>query len=147
MNSYIESKLIGEAWPSVQPFEDPQIYGSVELEPRGEFVVRSFASFTLTYTAGRYGIDDSGAIRVAFRAVGDWGRLQTDDPAAPNYVSAATSSRAKLVLDASPNGMSPRPRNKCLTLRVTGGYIEAGETITIIFGDTSQGSPGLLLQT
>jgi hypothetical protein len=147
MNSYIDSKLIGEAWPSVQPFEDPQIYGSVELEPRGEFVVRSFASFTLTYTAGRYGIDDSGAIRVSFRMVGDWGRLQTDDPAAPNFVSAGTSSGVKLVLDASSNGMSPRPRNKCLTIRVTGGYLEAGETITIIFGDTSQGSPGLLLQT
>jgi hypothetical protein len=48
MNSYIDSKLIGEAWPAVQPFEDPRIYGSVELEPRGEFVVRSFASFRLT---------------------------------------------------------------------------------------------------
>ncbi|MCP4623822.1 MAG: DUF3604 domain-containing protein [bacterium] len=147
MNSYIESKLIGEAWPSVQPFEDPEIYGSIELEPRGEFVVRSFATFTLTYTAGRYGIDDSGAIRVAFRMVGDWGRLQTDNPAAPNYVRAATNGNARLVLDASPNGMSPRPRNKCLTIRVTGGYLEAGETITIVFGDTSQGSPGLQLQT
>lgn len=147
MNSYIKSELIGEAWPAVQPFEDPQIYGSVELEPRGEFVARSFASFTLTYTAGRYGIDDSGAIRVAFRMVGDWGKLQTDDPAAPNYVSARTSGRAKLVLDTSPNGVSPRPRNKCLTIRVTGGYLEAGETITIVFGNTSQGSPGLLLQT
>jgi hypothetical protein len=148
MNSTIDSKLIGEAWPSVQPFEDLQIYGSVELEPRGEFVVRRFASFTLTYTAGRYGIDDSGAIRVAFRMVGDWGRLQTDDPAAPNYVSAGTTgSGVWLVLDASPNGMSPRPRNKCLTIRVTGGYLEAGETITLIFGDTSQGSPGLKLQT
>ena len=147
MNSYIDSKLIGEAWPSVQPFEDPHVYGSAELEPGGEFVVRSYASFILTYTAGRYGIDDSGAIRVAFRLVGDGGRLQTDDPQAPNYVSAGTSSKARLILDTSPYGMSPRPRNKCLTIRVTGGYIEKGETITIIFGDTSQGSPGLLLQT
>jgi len=147
MKSNIDSKLIGEAWPPVKPFEDPQVYGSVELEPRGEFVVRSFASYTLTYTAGRYGIDDSGAIRIAFRMVGDWGRLQTDDPAAPNYVSGRTSGQAKLVLDASSNGMSPRPRNKCLTVRVTGGYLEQGETITIIFGDTSHGSPGLQLQT
>jgi len=147
MNSTIDSKLIGEAWPSVQPFEDQQVYGSVELEPRGEFVVRSFATFILTYTAGRYGIDDSGAIRVAFRMVGDWGRLQTDHPAAPNYVSAETSGKARLVLDASASGVSPRPRDKCLTIRVTGGYLAAGETITIIFGDTSQGSPGFLLQT
>ena len=47
MNSTIDSKLIGEAWPAVQPFENPQIYGSVKLDPWGEFVVRSYASFTL----------------------------------------------------------------------------------------------------
>jgi len=147
MNSYIDSKLIGEAWPSVQPFENPHIYGSAELEPKGEIVVRSYASFILKYTAGRYGIDDSGAIRVSFRMVGDWGRLQTDDPAAPNYVSARTSGEAKLSLDASPGGTSPRPRNKCLTIRVTGGYLKDGDTITVVFGDTSRGSPGLKLQT
>ena len=147
MRSYIESKLIGEAWPAVQPFENPQIYGAVELEPKGNFVVRSYASFTLRYTAGRYGIDDSGAIRVSFRLVGDWARLQTDDPAGPNYVSAGTSGNAKLHLDASPQGTSPRPRNKCLTVRVTGGYLEEGDIITINFGDTSQGSPGIKLQT
>jgi hypothetical protein len=147
MNSHIDSKLIGEAWPAVQPFENLQTYGSAELDARGEFVVRRYATFTLTYTAGRYGLDDSGAIRVSFRAVGDWGRLQTDDPAAPNYVSAVTSGRARLILEASRNGMSPRPRDKCLTIRVTGGYLAAGETIAIIFGDTSHGSAGLLLQT
>ena len=125
----------------------PQVYGSVELEPRGEFVVRSFASFTLSYSAGRYGIDDSGAIRVSFRMVGDGGRLQINDPAAPNYVTAGTSCAAKLILDASPYGISARPRNKCLTVRVTGGYLEKGENITIVFGDTIQGSPGLKLQT
>ncbi len=147
MNSTIDSKLIGEAWSTVQPFENPQIYGSVKLDPRGEFVVRNYATFTLTYTAGRYGIDDSGAIRVSFRLVGDWGNLQTHDPAGPNFVSARTGSGAKLILDASSNGMSPRPRNKCLTVRVAGGYLEEGETITIVFDDTFQGSPGLMLQT
>ena len=147
MNSTIDSKLIGEAWPAVRPFENPQVYGSVELEPRGESVVRRFAAFTLTYTAGRYGIDDSGAIRVSFRMVGDGGRLQINDPAAPNYVTARTSCAAKLILDASPYGISARPRNKCLTVRVTGGYLEKGETITLVFGDTIQGSPGLKLQT
>jgi Protein of unknown function (DUF3604) len=147
VNSYLDPKLIGEAWPAVQPFENPQIYGSVELDPRGEFVVRSYATFTLTYTAGRYGIDDSGAIRVSFRMVGDWDRLQTDDPAAPNYVSARTSGKAKLSLNASPSGMSFRPRIKCLTIRVTAGYLQEGETIIVVFGDTFQGSPGLKLQT
>jgi hypothetical protein len=47
MNSTIDSKLIGEAWPAVQRFEHPQVYGSVELDLRGEFVVRNIVSFTL----------------------------------------------------------------------------------------------------
>ena len=45
----------------------------------------SFQSFTLTYTVGTLGIDDTGGIRIAWRTVGDTGRLQTADPAAPNY--------------------------------------------------------------
>jgi hypothetical protein len=122
-------------------------YGTAKLEPRGEFVVRSYASLTLTYTVGPYGIDDSGAIRVSFRAVGDWGELQIENPAAPNYFSAETSGSAKLILDVSSSGKSPRPRNKCLTIRVTDGYLEEKDTITIIFGDISQGSPGFMLQT
>ena len=140
----IESKLIGEAWPAVKPFQNPQVYGSVELEPSSEFVARSYGTFVLTYTAGRYGIDDSGALRVSFRLVGDWGRIQTSDPKAPNYVSASTTGEAKLILDV---GRSPRPRNKCLDIRVTGGFLKEGDTIRIVFGDTSQGAPGFLLQT
>lgn len=147
MKTSIRPELIGKAWPAVQPFQGSQMYGSVKLEPTGEFVARSYASFTLTYTAGPYGIDDSGALRVSFRLVGDWGRLQTSYPKDSNYVSAGTDSEAKLLLDVSPNGKSPRPRNKCLDIRITGGFLKAGQTIKIIFGDTSQGSPGWKLQT
>ena len=107
-------------------------------------MTRSYASFTLTYTAGRYGIDDSGSIRVSFRLVGDWGRFQTGNPEAPNYISASTSGDARLILDV---GRSYRPRNKSLDIRVAGGSLKEGETVRIAFGDTSRGSPGFLLQT
>ena len=143
----IDSKLMGEAWPAVQPYKNSKAYGFAELETSGEFTVRSYASLTLKYTAGRYGIDDNGAIRVSFRAVGDWGRLQTDNPADYNYVSAGTDGRAELFPDVSRSGISSRPREKCLTLLVTHGYLAEGDTIAVIFGDTSRGSPGLKLQT
>ena len=97
MKASIRTELMGEAWPSVQPFQNPQMYGSVELEPRGEFVARSFASFALTYTAGRYGIDDSGAIRVSFRLVGDWGRFLTSNPKAPKRAKGASSTPLQLM--------------------------------------------------
>ncbi len=144
MKQNIPTHLIGEAWSSVKPFENSNAYGFARLEPKGEFVTRSYASFTLMYTAGLYGIDDTGAIRISFRIVGDWGKFQTNDPKAPNYISATTDAGVKLVLDV---GRSPRPRNKCVTINVVGGFLGEGQKVKIIFGDTSHGSLGFKLQT
>ncbi len=142
-----DSDYVGEGWPSVQPGADPVLYGHVDLTPKGQFEVRSYQTFTLTYTVGRFGLDDTGAIRVVFRAMGDTGRLQTTDPAADNYVSATASNGATLSVVYAPRGASARPRWKSLTVNVTGGYMREGDTITLVFGDTSHGSNGLKLQT
>lgn len=147
----ISPPLMGEAWtpvlPGDTPDEDPVLYGHVALEPRDPVAVRSMQTFTLTYTVGRYGLDDTGAIRVVFRALGDWGALQVTDPAAPGYVSAESSCGVPILLDYSRFGTTPRPRWKSLTARVSGGYLSEGDTITIVFGDTSGGSPGMRMQT
>ena len=145
--SLVDSDLVGELWPIGQPGEDPVLYGHAEIEPKGAFEARSMQTFRLTYTVGRYGLDDTGAIRVMFRAMGDHGRFQTTDPAAENYVTASTSSGVPLLLDYSPYGVTARPRWKSLTVRVSGGYLREGDRIVIVFGDTSQGSPGMRLQT
>jgi len=142
-----DSDLVAEAWPAVQPGEDPVLYGHVDFEPKGRFPVRSYQTFRLTYTVGRYGLDDTGAIRVAFRMHGDGGALQTTDPAAPNYVTASTSSGVPLNVEYVRRASGSRPRWKTLTARVTGGCLREGDTITIVFGDTSGGSPGMKLQT
>ena len=88
----VPDKLIGDAWPAVSPGSDPVLFGHVSLEPLGGFEVRSLQTFTLEYTAGRFGVDDSGGIKVVFRFSVDWGTFQTTDSAAPNYVSACTST-------------------------------------------------------
>ena len=85
----VATELMGDVWPSNPPGadaagEDPVLYGHVELSPRGAFEARSVQTFSLTYTVGRYGIDDTGSIRVVFRFMGDWGDLQTSDPKAYN---------------------------------------------------------------
>ena len=131
---------------TVQPGTDPVLYGHVDLSPKGEFEVRSLQTFTLTYTVGRFGLDDGGAIRVVFRVMGDTGRLQTTDPAAENYVTATTSGSSDLSLEFD-GRTGGRPRRKSLTIRVSGGYLDEGDTITVVFGDTSHGSPGMRLQT
>ncbi len=143
----VQDHLVAEAWAAVQPGDDPVMYGHVTLDPREPVAVRSHQTFTLTYTVGRYGLDDTGAIRVVFRALGDWGALQTDDPKAPGYITARSSNGVPILLDYSRYGIMPRPRWKAVTARVSGGYLSEGDTITLVFGDTSGGSPGMQMQT
>ena len=96
VNGQVAEALVGEVWPSAQPGEDAVLYGHVELEPKDPVEVRSLQTFRLTYTVGRYGLDDTGAIRVAFRAMGDGQALQATDPSAPNYVTARSSTGVPL---------------------------------------------------
>ena len=146
----VKPHLVGDAWPAAkpgaEPTEDPVLYGHVTLEPNGAFEARSVQTFKLVYTVGRYGIDDTGAIRVVFRHVGDWGDLQTQDPTAYNYLTAQASTGATILIDYDKHGYQ-RPWFKSVTARLRGGYLSEGDTITITFGDTSGGSPGLQLQT
>ena len=142
----IDSNEVGVVWPATHPGADPVLYGQVDLQPKGCFEVRSLHQFTLTYTVGRYGLDDTGSIRVVFRFFGDWGALQTTDPTRHGYVSAHTSGSGRIELDFSRTGHQ-RPYFQSLTARLFGGYLSEGDTITIVFGDTSKGSPGMKLQT
>lgn len=147
INGKVADELVGEVWPNAEPGEDPVLYGHVDLEPRDPVEVRSLQTFKLTYTVGRYGLDDTGAIRVVFRAMNDSQRLQTNNPTASNYITAKTSSGVPLTVEYSHRGVSSRPRWKSLTVNVEGGYLSEGDTIDIIFGDTSKGSPGMRMQT
>lgn len=142
----VHPHLIGEASFSTLPGDEPQLYGSAVLEGPSEVEVRSYQTFRLRYTTGKLGIDDTGAIRVAFRMISDAGPLQFADPAAPNYVHATSTGEGRLDLRYDPIG-GQRPWNEVLTVYQRGGYLRPGETIEIIFGDTSGGSPGLLMQS
>lgn len=110
----VNSTLVGEVWPAATPSEDPVLFGQAELSPEGAFQVRTFQTFNLKYTVGRFGLDDNGSIRVVFRFFGDWGGLQVDDPASPNFVTAVTSLGTKPSLKFEKMGGS-RPWMKALT--------------------------------
>ena len=142
----VATELMGDVWPATQPGEDPVLYGHVELTPRGAFEARSVQTFSLTYTVGRYGIDDTGSIRVVFRFMGDWGDLQTTDSAGYNYVTASCSTDSRISLQYAKTGHQ-RPWFRCLTARLHGGYLKEGDKITIVFGDSTQGSPGMKMQS
>lgn len=140
--------MIGAVWPTNLPGEDSEqdLYGRVKLYSSGTVEARSLQTFRMVYTAGRYGIDDSGSIRIVFRFANDAGKLQTTDPGAYGFVSAHTSTSAKIDLFYHDTGHQ-RPWLKSLTAKVKSGFIGEGDTITIVFGDSSQGSPGMRMQT
>ncbi len=120
--------------------------GTVSLTPAGPVEAGAHASFTLVFTAGRFGMDDTGSIRICTRQVSDLGKPQFSDPAAPNYVTAEASNGARLTLEFHPK-LGMRPWSRTLTVTVARGFLSPGDTITVRLGDTSGGSPGLRMQT
>ncbi len=124
----------------------PELMGHATVEPTGAFPAGSFQSFVLTYTAGYFGIDDTGTIKVVHRFASDMGRPQFDNPSAPNFISVEASNGA--VLDVRYDGkQNIRPWDKTLFIRVVRGFLREGDQIIIRFGDPRQGSPGMRVQT
>ena len=90
-----------------------ELLGSAEITPSGAFEAGSTVSFTLTYTAGLHGIDDSGSLKIVSRFASDQTRPQFEDPAAGickrQAVPIAKRQLAALVLRTHPNGIIEVP--------------------------------------
>jgi hypothetical protein len=114
--------------------------GHAEISPQGEFEAGSFQSFTLTYTAGYFGIDDTGSLKIVHRFASDMGRPQFTDPKGWNYTTVEASNGA--VLEVKYDGkMNIRPWDKTLFIRVVRGFLRENDRIIVRFGDMRQGSP------
>lgn len=124
----------------------PEELGSVTLSPGGAFEAGSYQTFTLIYTAGKFGIDDSGSMRICFRFASDQTRPQFEDPKGRNYTTVTASNAAVLQVRYDPKG-NVRPWDRTLYIKVVRGFLREGDSITVTFGDRSQGSPGMRLQT
>ena len=124
----------------------PEKMGSAEVTPTGQFEAGSFEEFTLIYTAGYFGIDDTGSIKVVHRFASDMGRPQFDNPKAPNYTTVEASNGAVLHVEYDPK-RNIRPWDKTLYIKVVRGFLREGDQIIVRFGDRRQGSPGIRLQT
>ena len=122
------------------------LLGTAVLDKSGAFDAGSYQSFTLTYTAGRFGIDDSGSLRIAFRFATDQSNPQFVDGTAPNFTQVEASNNAILEARFDPKG-NIRPWDRTLQIKVVKGFMKEGDTITVRFGVTDQGSPGMRLQT
>jgi hypothetical protein len=124
----------------------PALMGHAEIEPGGPVEAGSYATLTYTYTAGKFGIDDTGGIKVCWRATSDMAKPQFTQPAAPNYVTVKSSNGVALhaMYDAR---LNIRPWPQTIFIRTISGFLRAGDTIAVVFGDRSGGSPGMRMQT
>src|SRR5689334_13391688 len=129
------------------PYSDylPGEMGTATLSPPGPFVAGSYQELTLTYTAGLFGIDDTGMLKISWRTTSDMSKPQFDRPQAANYTTVEASNGAKL--EVWFDRLNIRPYANTLLIRVGRGYLRAGDTLTIRFGDRRQGSPGYRIQT
>jgi Protein of unknown function (DUF3604) len=123
----------------------PEHMGSIKLVSPGPFVAGSHAELVLVYTAGTFGIDDTGMVKVSWRTTSDFSKPQFDKPQAANFTTVAASNGAKL--EVWFDRLNIRPYANTLLIRVGRGYLRAGDRLTIRLGDRRQGSPGLRLQT
>jgi hypothetical protein len=123
----------------------PEEMGSIRLSPAGPFVAGSLAELTLIYTAGSFGIDDTGMLKLSWRTTSDMAKPQFDQPQAANFTTVEASNGARL--EVRFDRLNIRPYANTLLIRVGRGYLRQGDTLTIRFGDQRQGSPGWRLQT
>src|SRR5271166_5247514 len=123
----------------------PEHMGSIVLSPAGPFVAGSHAELTLIYSAGRFGIDDTGMLKISWRTTSDMSKPQFDKPEAANFTTVEASNGARL--EVWFDRLNIRPYANTLLIRIGRGYLRAGDTLTIRLGDRRKGSPGLRLQT
>jgi Protein of unknown function (DUF3604) len=123
----------------------PEHMGAIKLASSGPFVAGSHAELVLIYTAGTFGIDDTGMVKISWRTTSDFAKPQFEKPQAANFTTVEASNGAKL--EVWYDRLNIRPYANTLLIRVGRGYLRAGDTLTIRLGDRRQGSPGLRLQT
>jgi hypothetical protein len=123
-----------------------ELMGRAQLTPSGPFEAGSMQSFTLVYTAGAFGIDDTGSLKIGFRFATDFGPVQFSKPNAAGYTTVEASNGAELECKWEFK-RNIRPWSRSLYIGIATHFLAPDDTITIRFGDRRFGSPGIRVQT
>ena len=144
---------------AVRAMDSPE--GSVSVTPAGG-TAAAYGTWTVTYRAGKSGVRKNGGIRVQLPDSWHSGirnsanRLQASDPKEDNYVSSHCSRdgiRLRTWVEYEPGpglvknhrpGLDGRLSRYIYVIRVwvMNGDLKEGDTISVVYGDTSQGSRG-----
>lgn len=110
------------------------------------FEVASYGTLTQTFTTGSRDIETGGGFLIGRHFMGGY-RFQATDATQPNYISIKSDNPSvTFTQDSFPlGGMHGGFRGSvpALVFRVSEGTLTLGDQVWIVYGDTSQGSPGL----
>ncbi len=124
--------------------KNQEYMGTVRMAPTCDVTAGEFSTWTFTFTAGEYGIDDGGSLVLAWKSVSDWDSPQFDEPGEPGYTTVSTTGNC--VIKAR-YAKFQRSFGNSICMDITGGYIKKGDIITIVMGDRSHGSLGMRAQS
>ncbi|WP_033287667.1 hypothetical protein [Amycolatopsis jejuensis] len=128
-----------------QPWPSGQV-GRVALTPADPVVAGGFATWTVRYEVGPYGMDDGGGLKLLFPIPSDRGVPQFTRPSGPDYTTVRTSGTAR-VRARYATKLHTRPWVKGIAVDVEDGPLAPGDIIEVVIGDTGQGSPGAAVQS
>lgn len=147
-----EPVMVPDAWVDT---------GEATVSPE-QGVSGEYGTWTVTYTVGEGGIASGGGIRVQLPDEWHAGprnsavRLQTKDPKGDNYITAKVSNsgvavrcivedeRDDALIKHAKKSLDGRSERYVFVVRVlvTSGALAAGDTISVVYGDTTGGSKG-----
>ena len=127
----------------------PDAFGEISMRVLKPAIVNDFHSVEMTYTVGTEPIRKGGGIIVPNHMRFADFEYQTSDPTKPNYVTIRSSNDSVVFT----TGAYPASGQYSTSLGAAGalrlafflseGQLTEGDTVTVTFGDTSGGSPGL----
>ena len=129
--------------------DEPGALGELTAESLGPFEARSHQTIRQTWTAGTRAVETGGGFWVARHFNVNYGAFQTDDPAGAGYVTIAVGDgdaafETDVIMARGPHGGFGAPE-PAIVFRLVSGRLDPGETVTITYGDTGGGGPGLLM--
>ena len=121
-------------------------FGWAEIDPATSVVAGSVGTWRITYHVGSQGVDDGGGLKISWRDVSDWQPPQFADGAASNFATV-TATGAAFVRARYERMNYLRPWRSGVTVDIFDDSLAEGDTVTLILGDRSAGSPGSFAQT
>ena len=125
--------------------------GFLSAENLGPFEVASMATLSQTWRVGTRPMETGGGFWVARHFSANFGAFQTGNPAGAGYVSISTTDNdavfeTETIMARGPHGgfRAPQP---AIAFRLVEGQLDTGSSVTITYGDTSQGGPGIMMPT